>query len=99
MVDLMQNRSLFRPFLDFLRKVGMGFAERMVPPYFGYGGFKNQGPMAKETVAGLCEVWKYRTVYPFLAASLLPSHASQPLRCPLGSCPATTAGVGQPFLS
>ena len=39
-----QSWHFFWPFLDFYPDVGVHFAKMLVPPYFGLGDFKNQGP-------------------------------------------------------
>ena len=40
--------EVFRPFSEFWPEVGMDFAQKLVPPYFGHGEFKNQGFVAQQ---------------------------------------------------
>ena len=42
-----QNDAKSAPFRHFLHVVGRVIIEKLVPPHFGYGEFKNEGPMAK----------------------------------------------------
>ena len=42
----------FLPFLDFRPKVCIDFAQKLVPPYFGHGEFKNQGFVAEQNGGG-----------------------------------------------
>ena len=49
---LTQSGRFFLPFLDFRPEVGMHFAQKLAPPYFGHGEFKNQGFVAQQNGGG-----------------------------------------------
>ena len=49
---LTQSGRFFCRFLDFRPEVGMDFAQKLVPPYFGHAEFKNQGFVAQRNSGG-----------------------------------------------
>ena len=44
--------EVFRPLSEFRPEVGMDFAKKLVPPYFGHGEFKNQGFLTQQNGGG-----------------------------------------------
>ena len=44
--------EVFLPLSYFRPEVGMDFAQKLVPPYFGHGEFKNQGVVAQQNGDG-----------------------------------------------